>query len=259
MDALVRRLQEISFPATRLREGYDQGEVDALVNELSEAVRRGEAIAPLVDAARFTPVLVRDGYEIGAVDAFLDAFSREAAAAGLIERDPARALAQEVRGARFASAGRGQGYRGEVVSELLSWVSDAIEANEAIDWLIAAVPLDAPSRREKGLDAAEVDAFVSAVRVRAASLDPGPADRTARAWRIAKSIEGVRFMAVRVREGYDLGAVDRLLDELASAARQGGSLAPLVHAAGLSRTRLKEGYDAEEVDAFLRDLVVREG
>jgi len=68
---------------------------------------------------------------------------------------------------------------------------------------------------------------------------------------LGDEIEAVRFTPVRLRDGYDMVAVDGLLDRLAAAARAGSPLAPLVAATHVDVTRLREGYDIDEVDAFL--------
>jgi DivIVA domain-containing protein len=67
-------------------------------------------------------------------------------------------------------------------------------------------------------------------------------------------ISSVRFTPVRLREGYDMGEVDYLLDRLEAALRKGEALAPLLADVHLNEVRLREGYDIEEVDAFLGSL-----
>jgi DivIVA domain-containing protein len=66
-------LSKASFGHTLGRKGYHQGEVDAFLLRLSEAVAEGEPLADLVRRHRFTHVRLEDGYEIGQVDDFLAA------------------------------------------------------------------------------------------------------------------------------------------------------------------------------------------
>jgi len=64
-------VDRVRFTPVRLREGYDMGEVDALLDAVVAAGERGDPVAPIIDAARFTPVRLREGYDMGEVDRFL--------------------------------------------------------------------------------------------------------------------------------------------------------------------------------------------
>jgi DivIVA domain-containing protein len=66
-------LSKASFGQTLGRKGYHQGEVDAFLVRLSEAVAEGEPLADLVRRHRFTHVRLEDGYETSQVDDFLAA------------------------------------------------------------------------------------------------------------------------------------------------------------------------------------------
>ncbi len=66
-------LAKASFGHTLGRKGYHQGEVDAFLVRLSEAVTEGEPLAELVRRHRFTHVRLEDGYETHQVDEFLAA------------------------------------------------------------------------------------------------------------------------------------------------------------------------------------------
>lgn len=70
-----------TFTQTQFREGYDEQEVDDLLDEAAAALRHHEGghvagSAPLtsrrVAEARFTATTLRRGYDQGEVDAFLD-------------------------------------------------------------------------------------------------------------------------------------------------------------------------------------------
>lgn len=67
------------FTPTRFREGYDQDQVDDLLDKITAtfaAVEQGRGLGPLtadeVVAARFQPTKFREGYDQDQVDAFLD-------------------------------------------------------------------------------------------------------------------------------------------------------------------------------------------
>jgi DivIVA domain-containing protein len=66
-------LAKASFAQTRGRKGYRQGEVDAFLARLSEAVEDGEPLAELVRRRRISHVRLEDGYDIRQVDDFLEA------------------------------------------------------------------------------------------------------------------------------------------------------------------------------------------
>ncbi len=74
---LTARITEVRFNPV-LRHGYDQGEVDALLDRLGEAAAAGRPLAPLCRAARFSAVRLREGYDQGEVDAFLAELSGDA-------------------------------------------------------------------------------------------------------------------------------------------------------------------------------------
>lgn len=71
---------------------------------------------------------------------------------------------------------------------------------------------------------------------------------------LVEEITTARFTPVRIREGYDMGSVDDLLDRIVAALGRGESVAGLIHSAHLGHVRLREGYDIGEVDAFLARL-----
>jgi DivIVA domain-containing protein len=72
-DQLRDYLSKASFGKTLGRKGYHQGEVDAFLVRLAEAVAEGEPLADLVRRHRFTHVRLEDGYEPSQVDDFLAA------------------------------------------------------------------------------------------------------------------------------------------------------------------------------------------
>jgi DivIVA domain-containing protein len=66
----------------------------------------------------------------------------------------------------------------------------------------------------------------------------------------------MRFKSRRLRESYDMGAVDTLLDELEAAALSGAPMAPLLPGS-IKRGKIREGYDIEQVDEFLAKVRAR--
>jgi DivIVA domain-containing protein len=71
---------------------------------------------------------------------------------------------------------------------------------------------------------------------------------------LVESISNARFSPVRLHEGYEMSAVDDLLDRVVAALGRGDSVLDLLDGAALPRVRWREGYDIDEVDAFLASL-----
>jgi len=67
----------------------------------------------------------------------------------------------------------------------------------------------------------------------------------------ADEVRSACFTPVRIREGYDMGAVDDFLDRLAQTRDRGEDVGPLVSGARFPVVRMREGYAIEEIDAFL--------
>jgi DivIVA domain-containing protein len=72
---------------------------------------------------------------------------------------------------------------------------------------------------------------------------------------LVETISNARFTPVRLRhEGYEMAAVDDLLDRVVAALGRGEPLLPVIDGARLPRVRWREGYDIGEVDRFLEGL-----
>lgn len=72
---LIAHLRQFRFRTTAFRQGYDEGEVDAFLDDVATALLAGEPAAALVarvQSARFTPTSMRRGYDMADVDAALD-------------------------------------------------------------------------------------------------------------------------------------------------------------------------------------------
>jgi DivIVA domain-containing protein len=84
-ELLIQEINQIRFTPVRLREGYEMGGVDQLLDRLVGALEAQEPVDDLVRAARFTPVRLREAYDMGEVDRFLD---RVVSAAATADRTP---------------------------------------------------------------------------------------------------------------------------------------------------------------------------
>jgi DivIVA domain-containing protein len=71
-EELAAQVRDVRFKLVRMREGYDMGDVDALLDQLMSRLVSGEPVGHLVRDARFKPVRMREGYDMGEVDNFLD-------------------------------------------------------------------------------------------------------------------------------------------------------------------------------------------
>ena len=70
---LVDLLRNATFPQTRIRPGYNIGDVDAFPGKIAEALNRGEQVDPeLIHRVQFGTTRLRPGYDEEVVDAFLD-------------------------------------------------------------------------------------------------------------------------------------------------------------------------------------------
>lgn len=67
--------QPEEFPTTRMQQGYKAEQVDALIQDVFEAVRTGEPAPSIADAKFDATAGLRKGYEEEAVDNYLDELS----------------------------------------------------------------------------------------------------------------------------------------------------------------------------------------
>lgn len=71
-------------------------------------------------------------------------------------------------------------------------------------------------------------------------------------------VRRVVFTTARMREGYDMTAVDDLLEVLARAVEESRPVGPVVDRVRFPTTRFRDGYDPSEVDHFLSWLVAEQ-
>jgi len=72
-EKLCDYVERANFATTLGRRGYQQGEVDALLVRVTEALRAGVPLADLVRNTHLTHVMLEDGYDHTQVDDFLAA------------------------------------------------------------------------------------------------------------------------------------------------------------------------------------------
>lgn len=75
--AMFERIRTASFGATRLRQGYDEDEVDAFLDYILETLRRGRRPPRMqVRCVEFSTTRLRPGYEMRDVDELLNWIER---------------------------------------------------------------------------------------------------------------------------------------------------------------------------------------
>ena len=70
-ERVAERVERARFSPVRLVAGYDQGQVDDLLDQLVTAAKHGRGLRSLVESARFDRTRLREGYAMGEVDTFL--------------------------------------------------------------------------------------------------------------------------------------------------------------------------------------------
>jgi DivIVA domain-containing protein len=76
-DRLIGLVRNVTFPATRVREGYDEREVDAFLDNVIVLLRKNSARASEMRGAKFATTRMRTGYRQADVDAFLEHLASE--------------------------------------------------------------------------------------------------------------------------------------------------------------------------------------
>ena len=70
-EVIAERIRTVRFTPVRIREGYDMGEVDDFLDQVTRAALSGMPLAPLVAHQTFGRVTWREGYDIQEVEDFL--------------------------------------------------------------------------------------------------------------------------------------------------------------------------------------------
>lgn len=76
-DRLIGLIRGVRFGTTRLKPGYDENQVDALLDTVVAGLERESASAREIRAATFTTTRMRPGYVPGDVTTFLDRVATE--------------------------------------------------------------------------------------------------------------------------------------------------------------------------------------
>jgi DivIVA domain-containing protein len=162
-------------------------------------------------------------------------------------------LIRSIREARFTAVRLREGYDMRQVDELLDRLVAAIESGQDVTGMLDRARF-APVRLREGYATEPVDRLLAEVRAAAAGGIEGPVQRRTPREDLARRIQEVAFTPVRLREGYDMGQVDALLDRLIAAVERGEDVSALVDGARFVPVRLREGYDMGEVDQFLASV-----
>lgn len=76
-DRLAGLVRNVRFAPSRMREGYDEAQVDAFLDRMLVELRERRAMAGDARAARFATTRLRRGYDQSEVDGFLDHLATE--------------------------------------------------------------------------------------------------------------------------------------------------------------------------------------
>ncbi len=223
------------FTLVRLRPGYNEDDVDALLDRVEEAfaaIEHGRAEEPVITAAEVEDSVFRGtrltaGYKEDEVDDFLDQVAAELRGHGLArpgDRPRPGASAPVDRGAPApppepprtraepaAPAHGGANGAGPAPGTPQGTPQGAMSPEHVRNKRFAT------TRLTTGYNEDEVDAFLDSAEVTLSALVNGRPDR---ALLTAADVERVRFSTTRARPGYDPAQVDAFLDELAAELRR---------------------------------------
>lgn len=166
-EALARDVENVRFPPTRWREGYEMDAVDVFLDRSAEAVRTGVPVDAVVGGAHFPRVRLREGYDIEAVDEVLRRMvDRDRALDPWVEppaeSGPFAVLVERIERVRFNPVRRREGYDTGEVDELLDRMVAALRGGEPVRTIVDDARLSRVRFRE-GYTIAEVDDFLRSV------------------------------------------------------------------------------------------------
>ena len=194
-----------------------------------------------IDAARFTPTRFSAGYGMRVIDALLDDLRRRASEGERLSPAMPEAAPDEVR-VREA-------YKSAEVREFLRELL-VLAGEQPPGWVVGA---------PGAADAADATSATAQTAAQSPSAQVAPAAGGAVTARgdasLAERIDHVRFTPTRFSPGYEMGAIDTLLDELSRRVSAGEPVAPGIPAAEVQMARFREAYVAEEVRRFLRSVL----
>ncbi|QKW32369.1 DivIVA domain-containing protein [Nocardiopsis flavescens] len=210
-------IRKKKFHTVRLRPGYNEEDVDALLDRIEStlvALEGGPRTGPLITAeevrnSRFRTTRLSPGYREDEVDDFLDVVVADLAGRGLGRSGPAApplpphpAAGPQAGGAAAPGPAGGRGRPGPPPRMTPEHVRDQQFAT---------------TRLTTGYNEQEVDEFLDRAEFTLEVLQQG---RPERATLSAKDVERVQFSTTRARPGYDPAQVDRFLDVLAEELRR---------------------------------------
>ncbi|PWV45745.1 DivIVA domain-containing protein [Nocardiopsis sp. L17-MgMaSL7] len=209
------------FHTVRLRPGYNEEDVDALLDRIEAtlvALEGGPRTGPLLTAdeirnSRFRTTRMSPGYREDEVDDFLDLVVADLAGRGLgqpASPPPLPPHPGQADPGQPPGQGQGQGYAGPNRTDPQSGGPEM-------------APRDirekrfATTRLTTGYNEQEVDDFLDRAEYSLEVLLQGRPDR---ATLTSAEVERVQFATTRARPGYDPAQVDQFLDELAEEFRR---------------------------------------
>ena len=202
------------FHTVRLRPGYNEEDVDALLDRIEETLialeggpRRGALItAEEIRNSRFRTTRMSPGYREDEVDDFLDVVAAELAGRGLGQVVPPPLPPRP-----------GQNVPGHPMPPGLPGSPGAPGATPRMTPEDIRNSRFATTRLTTGYNEQEVDDFLDRAEHTLGVLLQG---RTDRATLTSAEVERVQFATTRARPGYDPAQVDRFLDALADELRR---------------------------------------
>ncbi|MFY7065258.1 DivIVA domain-containing protein [Nocardiopsis changdeensis] len=216
-------IRKKKFHTVRLRPGYNEEDVDALLDRIEStlvALEGGPRTGPLITAeevrnSRFRTTRLSPGYREDEVDDFLDVVVADLAGRGLGRSGPATpplpprpAAGPQAGGAAAPGPGPGPGPAG---GRGRQGPPPRMTPEHVRDQQFAT------TRLTTGYNEQEVDEFLDRAEFTLEVLQQG---RPERATLSAKDVERVQFSTTRARPGYDPAQVDRFLDVLAEELRR---------------------------------------
>ncbi|MFE6385388.1 DivIVA domain-containing protein [Nocardiopsis dassonvillei] len=217
-------IREKKFHTVRLRPGYNEEDVDALLDRIEAtlvALEGGPSTGPLITAdevrnSRFRTTRLSPGYREDEVDDFLDVVVADLAGRGL-----GRAQDQSLPrpGAAGASARPRHQRPGPDAGPEAPWRQEGPPRPPRRSGM---TPRDvrekqfATTRLTTGYNEQEVDDFLDRAEFTLDVLQQGRPDR---ATLTAAEVERIQFSTTRARPGYDPAQVDHFLDLLAEELR----------------------------------------
>ncbi len=261
MSLTPEDVERVTFRSTRLRQGYDEDEVDDLLERVIDAMRAGEPFDYLLE----TPLALtrmRTGYDPADVDAFLDRLRRVATkvpsgtSPGVADTRPddgtdAAFSSPETRAGGGRSADESDPYESGA-DGYGRYETGGVAFGQSEQEVLAAEP-------EPPVDELEPDAAPTAWNTKPHHFpvplvaDPPPADVAACAdgEELAERVLNATFRATRLRSGYEQAEVDRFLDQIAMDLRAGLDVTEQVQTVRFTVVQWQDGYEQDDVDDFL--------